>query len=114
MKTPICSCLLLRLKFLTLSSFTIVLDLTMAKICTISDESDTSGDETVQVEANQGATESHSKHESSVQQTSRGEYVSRFGPVGNVQEHSPVSYSVSRMHKHKALRSLDKNMSSCE
>lgn len=87
-------------EILTLSAFTIVLVLTMAKICTISDESDTSGDQedTEHIEA------SHSHL--AVPQTSQGELVSSLGPVGSVQKHSPVS--VSRIHK--AYSSLDKNM----
>lgn len=61
---------------LTLSAFTVVLALTMAKICTISDnESDASGDQedTEHVEANQGAAASRSEHQLHVPQTSRGE-----------------------------------------
>lgn len=101
MSSPICTCVT-KAEILTLSAFTIVLVLTMAKICTISDESDTSGDQedTKHIEA------SHSHL--AVPQTSRGECVSRLGPVGSVQKHSPVS--VSRIHK--AYTSLDKNMPS--
>lgn len=58
----------------------------MAKICTISDESDTSGDQedTEHREADQGAEASRSDHCLSVPQTSRGESVSRPGPVRDV------------------------------
>lgn len=73
----------------------------MAKICTISDESDTSGEE--HVEAQQGAKASRSPHRPSVPHTSRGESVSRLGPVGNVQKHSPVSCALyPRCTTHKA------------
>lgn len=90
----------------TLFAFTIVLVLTMAKICTISDnESDASGDQedTEHFDVNHGAEASRSEHHLSVPQTSRGESVSRLGPVGKCPEaFTCVIYSVSRMHKHKA------------
>lgn len=69
----------------------------MAKICTISDnESDASGDQedTEHFDVNQEAEASCSEHHRSVPQTSRGESVSRLGPVGNVQKHLPVSYTL--------------------
>ncbi|KAB5579340.1 hypothetical protein PHYPO_G00193940, partial [Pangasianodon hypophthalmus] len=53
--------------------------LTMAKICTISDESDPSGDQedTEHLQAKQGAEASHSEHSLAVTQTSRGEVMAR-------------------------------------
>lgn len=68
----------------------------MAKICTISDESDTSSEneDTEHVKDNRTAEASHSGHHLIVPQTSRGECVSRLEPVGNVQKHSPVSYTL--------------------
>lgn len=99
-----------KVEILTLTAFTIVLVLTMDKICTISDESDTSGDQedTEHVKVNQGATVSRSEHFLRVQQPSRGESVSRLGPVGKcTNAFSCIIYSVSRTHKHKV-----KNMSS--
>lgn len=85
-----------KVEILTLTAFTIVLVLTMDKICTISDESDTSGDQedTEHVKVNQGATVSRSEHFLRVQQPSRGESVSRLGPVGNVQTRSPASFTL--------------------
>lgn len=59
----------------------------MAKICTISDnESDASGEQedTENIEANQRAAASRSEHQLHVSQTSRGEFVSRLGLVGNI------------------------------
>lgn len=74
-----------KVEILMLSAFAIVLVFTMAKICTISDDSDTSGDQedTEYVEASQGAKASRSEHHPAVPQTSRGESVSRLGLVGN-------------------------------
>ncbi|MCJ8731553.1 hypothetical protein PDJAM_G00200830 [Pangasius djambal] len=53
--------------------------LTMAKICTISDESDTSGDQedTEHLQAKQGGEASHSEHYLADTQTSRGEVTAR-------------------------------------